>query len=232
MKAMILSAGYGKRLLPLTSKCPKPLLKIGRETLLSNTIKFLKKFGVKQVVINVHYLGSMIDEYINKNNFNLDITIVKETDKILDTGGGILNAIQHFSNEPFLAINPDTIWNLQYIKELRLMKKFFFENKQSKCLLLLVKKNKSFDKSFKGDFSLNKNTINRKIKDNLDYIYTGLQIIDPNILLDLNEKVFSMNKIWDKLIENYELNGVESNVDFLHVSTLDIYKNLLKNFKN
>ena len=232
MKAMILSAGYGKRLLPLTNNCPKPLLKIGRETLLSNTIKFLKEFGVKQVVINIHYLGNMINEYINKNDFNLNITIVKETDKILDTGGGILNAIQNFSDEPFLVINPDTIWSWQYLEELKLMKKFFFENKQSKCVLLVVDKNKSFDKSFKGDFSLKKNLINRKIRDNLNYIYTGLQIIDPKILLDSNVKIFSMNKIWDKLIENYELNGIESNVDFLHVSTLNIYKSLLKNFKH
>ena len=65
----------------------------------------------KQVVINVHYLGEQIIDYINKNKFNLNINIVKEKDKILDTGGGVLNAIQYFSNEPFLIINPDTIWN-------------------------------------------------------------------------------------------------------------------------
>jgi len=66
MKAMILSAGYGKRLNPLTLDCPKPLLKIGNETLLSNTLKFLKQYGIKEVVINVHYLGDKIEEYIKK----------------------------------------------------------------------------------------------------------------------------------------------------------------------
>ena len=79
---MILSAGYGKRLNPLTINCPKPLLKIGKETLLSNTIKFLEKFGVKDVVINVHYLGEQIIDYLNKNKFNLSITVVKENNKI------------------------------------------------------------------------------------------------------------------------------------------------------
>jgi len=231
-KAMILAAGFGKRIHPLTLKYPKPLLKIGNETLLSNTLKFLGLFGIKQVVINVHYLGEHIVDYINKNKFNLTINIVREKDKILDTGGGVLNAIQNFSNEPFLTMNPDTIWNSYYLKELKLMEKLFFENKKNKCSLLVVNKKKSFDQSFSGDFNLENNLISRKDGDNLNYIYTGLQIIKPEVFSDLDVRVFSMNRIWNKLIEINELYGMESNIDFLHVSTLDIYKNLLKkNFK-
>ena len=231
-KAMILAAGFGKRIYPLTLKNPKPLLKIGNETLLSNALKFLELFGVKQAVINVHYLREQIVEYLDKSQFNLTINIVNEKDKILDTGGGVLNAIQHFSNEPFLTINPDTIWNSHYLEELRLMEKAFFENEKNKCSLLVVNKKKSFDQSFKGDFSLEKNLINRKDKNNLNYIYTGLQIIKPEVFSSLYTKIFSINKIWDKLIESNELYGMESNIDFLHVSTLDIYKSLLeKKFK-
>jgi MurNAc alpha-1-phosphate uridylyltransferase len=227
-KAMILAAGFGKRIHPLTLKHPKPLLKIGKETLLSNTLKFLKLFGIKQVVINVHYLGEQIVDYISRNKFDLTVTVVKEKDKILDTGGGVLNAIQHFSNLPFLIINPDTIWNLHYLKELKLMEKSFFENKKNKCSLLVVNKKKSFDQSFKGDFNLENNIISRKNRDDLNYIYTGLQVIKPEVFSDLDARVFSINRIWDKLIETNELHGIESNIDFLHVSTLDIYKSLLE----
>ena len=229
MKAMILCAGYGKRLNPLTSNCPKPLLKIGKETLLSNTLKFLEYFGTKQVVINVHYLGEQIVDYVKKNKFNLDISIIEEKDNILDTGGGVLNALKYFSNKSFLIINPDTVWNLDYLIELKLMKKTFFSNKKNKCLVLVVDKSKSFDKNFKGDFNLENKLISRKKKDNLKYIYTGLQIIKPEVFTDLNDKVFSINSIWDKLIQSNELYGKESNLNFLHVSTLDIYKSLLKN---
>ena len=232
-KAMILAAGFGKRIHPLTLKHPKPLLKIGDETLLSNTLKFLQLFGIKEIVINVHYLGEQIIDYINKNQFNPIIHVVKEKDKILDTGGGVLNAIQYFVSEPFLIVNPDTIWNSNYLKELKLMEKLFFENKKNKCTMLVVNKEKSFDKSFKGDFNLKDDLIYRKKGENLNYIYTGLQIIRPIVFSDVDVGVFSINRIWDKLIESKELHGIKSNINFLHVSTFDIYKNLLeKKFKH
>ena len=225
---MILAAGYGKRIQPLTLKYPKPLLNIGKETLLSNTISFLEKIGITTIIINVHYLGEQIIEYINKKKFNLNIKIVKEKDKILDTGGGVLNAIQNFSNEPFLVINPDTIWNLNYVQEVQFMKEKFFKNKQSKCFLLVVNKKKSFDKNLNGDFNIQDNLISRKNPKDINYIYTGLQIVRPEVFLKSKEKIFSMNKVWDRLIKKNELFGLESNIEFLHVSTLAIYKNLIE----
>ena len=98
--------------------------------------------------------------------------------------------------------------------------------------MLVVNKAKSFDINFKGDFNLENKFINRKKEDDLKYIYTGLQIVNPEVFSNLNDKVFSINLIWDKLIQNNELLGMESNINFLHVSTLEIYKNLLKNFKH
>jgi len=229
-KAIILAAGFGKRLQPLTLNCPKPLLKIGEETLLSNTIKFLTKFGITEIVINVHYLADQIISYINENEFNLKINVIKEKEKILDTGGGVLNAINNFSGNPFVIINPDTIWNLQYIEELKKMEILFLENKKIKCSLLVVNKKKSFDQSFKGDFNLENNFIKRNSSVSLNYIYTGIQIIKPEVFFDINLEVFSINKVWNNLIENNELYGIESRIDFLHVSNLNIYKNLLNKF--
>jgi len=223
-KAMILAAGFGKRLNPLTLNSPKPLLKIGKETLLSNTINFLEQFQIKQAVINVHYLGDQIIKYIKKKNFNLNITVINEKEKILDTGGGIFNALKHF-NESFLCINPDTIWNLNYIKELKKMESDFFLNRK-KCNLLVVDKIKSFDKNLKGDFNLQNGLITRKKDENLKFIYTGLQIINPKAFSNIDEKVFSMNKVWNQLIKSNQLFGLESKIDFLHISTLNIYKKL------
>ena len=231
-KAMILAAGFGKRLHPLTLNCPKPLMKIGNETLLSNTLKFLEKYGIEHAVINVHYLAEQIVDYINKKKFNLTITTVKEENKILDTGGGVLNAINNFSNDPFIIINPDTIWNFQYLKELKEMDKIFTKNKKIKCSLLVVNKKKSFDQYFEGDFNLENNLIKRKNNNGLAFIYTGLQIIKPEVFFNLEMEVFSINTIWDNLIENNYLYGMESDLNFLHVSNLKIYQNLQeKNFK-
>ena len=94
--------------------------------------------------------------------------------------------------------------------------------------MLVVNKKKSFDKSFSGDFNLENGLINRKNKDDLQYIYTGLQIIKPEIFQGINKKIFSINTIWNKLIASKELYGFTSNKNFLHVSTLNVYKNLLK----
>ena len=223
-KAMILAAGFGKRLNPLTLNLPKPLLKIGKETLLSNTINFLEKCGIEEVVINVHYLPDQIIEYVNKKKFNLKINIVNEKEKILDTGGGILNALKYFK-ESFICINPDTIWSLNYLDELKKMENNCFISKK-KCHLVIVHKKKSFDKNIKGDFNLQNTLVKREGNEDLKYIYTGVQIINPEVFLNIKDIVFSMNKVWNKLIKNKELFAIESNINFLHVSTLDIYNKL------
>ena len=217
-------------------KLIRPLMKYSKEDLVFISKKVFNTFvedpsneneNFKRVKIR-NLIKSFKSEGLNVEKFNLTISIIEEKNRILDTGGGVLNAIKHFSNENFIIINPDTIWNLHHLKELKLMEKVFFENKKSKCLILVAKKEKSFDQTLKGDFNLKNNLITRNDKENLKYIYTGLQIIKSEVFSDLNSDVFSINKIWDKLIENKELYGVESNFDFFHVSTLDIYKSLLK----
>ena len=121
----------------------------------------------------------------------------------------------------------DFVPDKTFTKGARQFEKDFF-TKKSKCSMLVVNKQKSFDKSFSGDFNLENGLINRKNKDDLQYIYTGLQIIKPDIFQGIDKKIFSINTIWNKLIESKELYGFTSNNNFLHVSTLNVYENLLK----
>ena len=109
--ALILCAGYGKRLNPLTLKAPKPLLKLKDISLLENTINFINDLGVKNILINTFYLKEQIKEFINKKNFNCKINVVDDGNSILDTGGGILNLIKKSDNDNFFVFNPDTMWS-------------------------------------------------------------------------------------------------------------------------
>ena len=137
---------------------------------------------------------------------------------LLDTGGGILNATRSFV-KPFVAVNPDTLWSEAYSNELKNLEDLYFKKK--KPCLLLVNKNLSFDSSFKGDFNLNDEVISRDISNK--FIFTGLQVLDRSVFGSIKDKVFSMNKIWDYLIENNSLIGKESKQKFYHLNTKDMY---------
>jgi MurNAc alpha-1-phosphate uridylyltransferase len=141
---------------------------------------------------------------------------------LLNTGGGVLNATKSFK-EPFVVVNPDTLWSNAYLSELRDLENLYFQYK--KTCLLLVNKNLSFDSSFKGDFNLQEGVVSRD-NDN-ELIFTGLQILDHSVFNSTKDKVFSMNNIWNKLIANNSLNGMESNQKFYHLNTKEIYNKIL-----
>ena len=224
--ALILCAGYGKRLNPLTLKTPKPLLKLNNISLLENTINLINDFGIKNILINTYYLKEQIEEFINKKNFNCKINLIEDGNSILDTGGGILNLIKKSENENFFVFNPDTIWSKQYIAIIRKMEIFYFKNKIQN-ILLVVNKSKSFDKNLKGDFNLeSKNILNYKEK---NFIYTGCQIINKKVFSIINKKSFSIVEIWNKLVNENKLYGFESLNDFVHVTDIEIFKKLSKN---
>ena len=219
---MILAAGLGNRMKPITLKTPKPLIQIGNKNLLDRAVELLVNHGVKEIAINVHHLSNQIKDFINKKPYNVKITIFDEQDMLLDTGGGILNATKSFK-ESFVVINPDTLWNNTYYNELKELEDLYFKNK--KPCLLLVNKNLSFDSSFKGDFNLNHSLISRD-KSNR-FIFTGLQILDQSVFISIKEKVFSMNKIWNNLIKNNSLFGKVSNQKFYHLNTKEMYDKVL-----
>ena len=216
---MVLAAGLGKRMQPLTLKTPKPLLEINNISLLERAINLLINSGVEEISINVHHLPEQIEKFIEEKKFKVQVNISNETDALLDTGGGILEATKHFGDNPFYVINPDTLWSDRYIEEVKRLEDSYFKNK--KPTLLLVNKKLSFDDSFKGDFNLTNNQITRDEKN--DFIFTGLQIIKRSFLNSENSKVFSMNKIWNDLIANKELYGIESNLKFYHLNTHEMY---------
>ena len=220
---MILAAGLGKRMQPLTLKTPKPLLEINNLTLLERAINLLINHGVREISINVHYLPDQIQSFINKKKYHAKITISNEEDLLLDTGGGVLKGTQNFEDNPFFVINPDTIWSKYYLEELKTLEEIYF--KGNKPSLLLVNKKLSIDSSFKGDFNLNNKKITKDDKN--QFIFTGLQITNRSFLIGEKSKVFSMNKVWNKLIKDRNLLGLESNQKFYHLNTFNMYKKIL-----
>ena len=222
--ALILCAGYGTRLQPITNDIPKPLLNIKNINLLDNSLRFVQSVGIKNIKINTFYLGGKIKSFIENKKYPLNIEVVSDGEKILDTGGGIFNLIkQSEEEEDFLILNPDTLWNSNYINTFNEMEKYYFKNKV-KNLLMVVNKKKSFDTRFKGDFSLNKNKLSKQIKN--EFIYTGCQIINKKVFQKMNKNIFSISEIWNDLIDNRELYGYESLTDFIHLTDIKIYKKL------
>ena len=113
-QGMILAAGLGKRMQPVTLKTPKPLIQIDNKNLLDRAIELLINHGVDKMAINVHHLSDQIKDFINKKKYKVKITIFYEQEMLLDTGGGILNATKSFK-KPFIVVNPDTLWSLSLI---------------------------------------------------------------------------------------------------------------------
>ena len=213
MKAMILAAGFGKRLMPLTQDTPKPLLKIGNESLIQRNINFLIKNGFSDIVINISYLGDLIEDHI-KNVFPNSNILFSYEDRPLGTGGGILNALKILGSETFLLINSDIYHDID-IQNL--------PNTTDAAHLIGVK-NPSHNEQ--GDFSLTKNKVFIKENTN-DLTWSGISLINPIIF---EENIFESNSfnIWKSVLPKYikkgMVTGQESYESWIDVGTLDRLK--------
>ena len=221
--ALILCAGFGKRLNPITLNTPKPLLEIKGVSMLERCINLIEKLGVQKILINTFYLKDQFTEFLHNKNFNLDIKIIEDGEYILDTGGGIQNMIKYSNENDFLIFNPDTIWNYNYKDEILKMEEIYF-SKKLENILLLTNKELSFDKKLKGDFNLKNNIINKETEK--EFIYIGCQIINKKLFIKNKIKNFSILEIWNNLLDQKKLFGYESQKDFYHLTDLDVFKKL------
>ena len=221
--ALILCAGFGKRLNPITLDTPKPLLELNNVALLETCINLIENLGIRKIIINTFYLGDQISNFLKNKNFISKIKIIDEGKNILDTGGGILNMINHSNENNFLVFNPDTLWHKDYLDEIVKMEELYY-SKKVENILLLVNKDLSFDKNINSDFNLENDLISKEDKNY--FIYTGCQILSKKIFINYKVENFSITRVWNSLIEKKELFGFESYNDFYHLTDLKTFKKL------
>ncbi len=217
--AIILCAGFGTRLKPITNIIPKPLVKVNNKEILLYILELLAKSNIKNIVINSHYLSEQIKKFIDKIRFNFNfesIQVIYEPE-ILDSGGGVKNACKYIDDEEFLVINGDCIYLDDFNNPIELLQKTW-NKKNMNILLLLNEKDKAIGYDGKGDFNLDKNIILRE--KNNQYIFTGMQIINREIIESIDKIKFSLNEIYD-LPNSY---GVVNLSNWLHIGTEDNLK--------
>ncbi len=221
--ALILCAGFGKRLKPLTLTKPKPLIEIKNITVLEKCINMITELGIRKILLNTFYLENQVIEFIKTKKFKIDIEIVRDGQKILDTGGGILNMIKNSKDKDFIIFNPDTLWNKNYIDEIKKMQDFYFSNDLDNTLLVTNKK-KSFDINLNGDFNFLNNQLKKEKKNN--FIFIGCQILNKDLFNKYKIENFSISEIWFNLLKKNKLNGFESYNKFYHLTNLETFKRL------
>jgi len=221
--ALILCAGFGKRLNPISLNTPKPLLEIKDVSMLERCINLIEKLGIRKILINTFYLKDQFSVFLKSKNFNMDVKIIEDGEHILDTGGGVQNMIQDSNENDFIIFNPDTIWSDNYKDEILKMEKMYF-SKKLENILLLANKKLSFDKKLKGDFNLKNNLIDQETEK--EFIYIGCQIINKKLFIKEKIENYSILEIWNKLLDQKKLYGYESQREFYHLTDLEIFKKL------
>ena len=211
MKAMILAAGRGQRLAPLTDKVPKPLIDIGGQTLIERHLSALSTAGFKDIVVNVSYLGPLIEEHINEKPFpELSVTFSRESDEPLETGGGILKALPLLGDDPFLVVNAD-IWTEHPLT--------VCGPKGSALAHLVLVPNPS---DHGGDFSLNGSTVERGVS--TPYTYAGIGVYTPEIFNGIKKKRFPLAPLLFDCVRGSRISGEVYEGVWFDVGTVDRVK--------
>ena len=224
---MILAAGYGKRMHNLTHSIPKPLLKINNKELLRHNIDFFINLGCDKIIINTHYLHDKIQLCIDDHYSDRNIILSYEP-TLLNTGGGIKNALSSLGNKNFIVTNSDILWKEENNQDIL----NFIKNYQEieTCKLLLAGDN-NFEslKKLEGDFAYKDNLVVRWKLNDPNLYYTGLQIINPIVFNLIREESFSLNKLWDLLIATDNLQGEICTSKIAHIGDIKAFNQFKDN---
>jgi MurNAc alpha-1-phosphate uridylyltransferase len=215
---MVLAAGLGLRMRPLTLTTPKPLLEVGGKTMLDAALDRLVEAGIKRAVVNTHYLADKIEAHL-KVRKNIEIIISHEPE-LLETGGGIKNALSYFGGKPFFAMNADLPWTEGKHPALTRMAAAWDPAKMA-ALILLMPTAKARGFGTKGDFVMEQDGRVHRLNDRPPYPYVMLsaQILKPELFEKVSDRIFSNNLIWDKVEKEGRLYGIKHEGACYHVGT-------------
>src|SRR5438270_13114212 len=200
---MIMAAGLGKRMRPLTATRPKPLIEVGGKALLDHVLEKLRAAGVKKVVVNDHYLPGALEAHLASCAHGLQVAISDERDLLMETGGGLVKAAPLIDCDPFLAINSDNLWVDGPADTLRLLASHW-DDERMDALLLLVPLARAQNHRGTGDFHMERSgRLRRRRKSYVaPFVFTGVQMVSKRLLRDPPEGPFSTNLLWDRPIED------------------------------
>ncbi len=220
--AMIMAAGLGTRMRPLTETMPKPMVVVAGKPLIEYALDSVRAAGVDRVIVNVHYLPDQIEAYMAEHVGDLDVVISDERDQLLETGGGLMKIQTHIAGDPFYCINSDAIWTEDDGNVLQQLAAHWDDDAMD-ALLLLVPKMRAFHHRGKGDFSIDGagRLIRRGDNDSAPYIFTGIQLISKRLLRGAPDGPFSTNILWNRAIEEGRLFGLEHQGDWYDIGAPD-----------
>ena len=218
-RAMILAAGMGKRMRPVTVTTPKPLIEVGGRALIDHALDRLERAGVQRVVVNVHYLAQLIRVHLNRRRAP-EIVISDETDLLLDTGGGITKALPHLGDQPFYLLNADSFWIEGARPNFEWLANAWREDAMD-ALLMLASTVRAVGYNGCGDFHMDPagHLVRPPEREVAPFAYAGAAILHPRLFVNRKAEPFSLNALFDEALEAGRLFGVRMDGLWLHVGT-------------
>ena len=218
---MIMAAGLGTRMRPLTENKPKPLVEVAGKTLLDHVLDKARLAEIGEVVVNVHYLPEQIEAHLAEHAQDLRVAISDERDLLMETGGGLVKAEHLIDAEPFYCLNSDAIWTDEGKSDALSRLADAWDGERMDGLLLIVSRERAFQHSGKGDFFLDDESrlIRRGYHDSAPWIYTGNQLISHRLIREAPDGPFSTNFFWDRAIAEGRLFGLVHQGDWYDIGS-------------